>query len=133
MSTFIKEFLYNITMIVAKIHDYIMKLNNNLANPFTDKQLHFIVMGTLGMFMVLIIYPLFKYLSKKNIMSITFLYVVTFMLMLIFSIEIGQQVTNTGLLDFEDIVLGISGFIIFFLIFISIKTIYLFIRKNIKK
>ncbi len=46
------------------------------------------------------------------------------MLMLIFSIEIGQQVTNTGLLDFEDIVFGISGFIIFFLIFIGAKTIF---------
>lgn len=133
MSTFIKELLYNIMMIVAKIHDYIMELNNNLTNPFTDKELHFIVMGTFGMFMVLITYPLFKYLSKKNIMSITFLYVVTFMLMLIFSVEIGQQVTNTGLLDFEDIVFGISGFIIFFFIFISAKTIYLFIRKKIKK
>lgn len=133
MSTFIKELLYNIMMIVAKIHDYIMELNNNLTNPFTDKELHFIVMGTFGMFMVLITYPLFKYLSKKNIMSITFLYVVTFMLMLIFSVEIGQQVTNTGLLDFEDIVFGISGFIIFFLIFISAKTIYLFIRKKLKK
>ena len=98
-------------MIVAKIHDYIMELNNNLTNPFTDKELHFIVMGTFGMFMVLITYPLFKYLSKKNIMSITFLYVVTFMLMLIFSVEIGQQVTNTGLLDFEDIVFGISGYL----------------------
>ena len=133
MSTFIKELLYNISIIVAKIHDYIMNLNNNLTNPFTDKELHFIVMGTLGMFMVLITYPLFKYLSKKNIMSITFLYVVTFMLMLIFSVEIGQQVTNTGLLDFEDIVFGISGFIIFFFIFISAKTIYLLIRKKIKK
>lgn len=133
MSTFIKQLLYNITMIIAKVHDYIMNLNNNLTNPFTDKELHFIVMGTLGMFMVLITYPLFKYLSKKNIMSITFLYVVTFMLMLIFSIEIGQQVTNTGLLDFEDIVFGILGFIIFFLIFISVKTIYLTIRKKIKK
>lgn len=133
MSTFIKEFLYNITMIVSTIHDYIMNLNNSLANPLTDKELHFIIMGTLGMFMVLIIYPLFKYLSKKNIMSITFIYVVTFMLMLILFVEIGQQVTNTGLLDFEDIVFGISGFIVFFLIFISIKTIYLFIRKKIKK
>lgn len=133
MSAFIKQLLYNITMIIAKVHDYIMNLNNNLTNPFTDKELHFIVMGTLGMFMVLITYPLFKYLSKKNIMSITFLYVVTFMLMLIFSIEIGQQVTNTGLLDFEDIVFGILGFIIFFLIFISVKTIYLTIRKKIKK
>lgn len=133
MSAFIKQVLYNITIIIAKIHDYIMSLNNNLATPFTDKELHFIVMGTLGMFMVLITYPLFKYLSKKNIMSITFLYVLTFMLMLIFSIEIGQQVTNTGLLDFEDIIFGISGFIIFFLIFIGAKTIYLIIKKKMKK
>lgn len=66
MSTFIKQFLYDITMIIAKVHDYIMRLNDNLANPFTDKELHFIVMGTLGMFMVLITYPLFKYLSKKK-------------------------------------------------------------------
>ena len=133
MSAFIKQVLYNITMIIAKIHDYIMSLNNNLVTPFTDKELHFIVMGTLGMFMVLITYPLFKYLSKKNIMSITFLYVLTFMLMLIFSIEIRQQVTNTGLLDFEDIVFGISGFIIFFLIFIGAKTIFLIIKKKMKK
>ena len=53
--------------------------------------------------------------------------------MLIFSIEIGQQVTNTGLLDFEeDIVFGISGFIIFFLIFIGAKNNFLIIKKDEK-
>lgn len=132
MNTFISQILYHITMIIAKIHDYIMNLNYSLPNPLTDKELHFIVMGSLGMFMVLIIYPIFKYLSKKNIMSITFIYVITFMMMLIFSIEIGQQVTNTGSLDFEDIVFGISGFIIFFLIFIIAKKIYLMIKRKIK-
>ena len=59
-------------MIIAKIHDYIMSLNNNLVTPFTDKELHFIVMGTLGMFMVLITYPLFKYLSKKILCPLPF-------------------------------------------------------------
>ena len=133
MSTFIQQILYNITMIVAKIHDYIMNINNSFETPLTDKQLHFIVMGSIGMLMVLITYPLFKYLSKKNIMSITFIYVITFMMMLIFCVEIGQQVTNTGLLDFGDIISGILGFIVFFLIFEGLKNLYLIIRKKIKK
>lgn len=132
MSTFIEQILYHIAMFLAKIHDYIMSINNRFSNPFSDKELHFIVMGSFGMLMVLIMYPIFKYLSKKNIMSITFIYVITFIMMMIFSIEIGQQITNTGLLEIEDIIFGISGFVSFFCIFILIRKIYFIIKRKRK-
>ena len=43
---------------VARIHDKILALNDSSALFLTDKQLHFIVMGLLGMGMLLLVYPL---------------------------------------------------------------------------
>jgi len=133
MNELIQQILYNIIMIIAKIHDFIMNINNSFEKPFTDSELHFFVMGTIGLFMVLIVHPLFKYLSRKNIMVITWLFVITFMLMLIFAIEVGQQLTNTGTLDIEDILYGIFGFIVFFAVFEIVRISYKYIRKKLKK
>ena len=51
--------LYFIVSLIAKIHNYIMSLNDSIETSFTDKELHFIVIGLLGIFLVFGIYPVF--------------------------------------------------------------------------
>ena len=51
---------------VARIHNYIISLNNAYEMNFSDKDLHFLVFGLLGLGMVFVVYPLFKYLAKQN-------------------------------------------------------------------
>ena len=41
--------LYEMTMIVAQVHESILHLNDNFELAFGDKELHFLVMFALGM------------------------------------------------------------------------------------
>ena len=117
-----KEFLYMIVGWIAKIHSYLMRFNDSYEYNFSDKELHFIVIGLLGMAFVFIVYPVF----------IAWIYVFTLILVVTFAIEIGQKVTNTGAMEFADIVFGVVGFIVMFFIFSIIREIYHLICRLIK-
>ena len=64
-------------------------------------------------------------------MVIAWFYVFTVIIVITFAIEIGQKVTGTGAMEFADIVFGIVGFIVMFLIFAMIRMIYKRIRQMI--
>ena len=120
-----KELLYWGVGIIARIHNEIMQLNNAYEINLTDKQLHFLVIGLLGMGMIFVIYPLFKWLAKHNHeMAIAWIYVFTVIIVITFAIEIGQKVTKTGNMEFADIAYGIIGFLAMFLVFSCIRGIY---------
>ena len=84
--------------------------------------MHFLVIGILGMLLIFLIHPLFRHLSKTNhVMIISWIYVFTLILVITFSIEIGQRLTGTGDMEFADIVSGIGGFICLFAVFALIR------------
>ena len=127
-----KEFLYMIVGWIAEIHSYLMRFNDSYEYNFSDKELHFIVIGLLGMAFVFIVYPVFKWLAKHNhVMVIAWIYVFTLILVITFAIEIGQKVTNTGAMEFADIVFGVVGFIVMFFIFSIIIYKYIFFCKDV--
>ena len=113
-----RELLYFCVELVAKIHNWIMQLNNTYEVYLTDKELHFLVIGLLGIGMIFVIYPLFKYLASRNKeMVIAFIYVFTVIIVITFAIEIGQKVSGTGQMEFADIMYGLVGFLAMFLAF----------------
>ena len=117
--------LYFIVSLIAKIHNYIMSLNDSIETSFTDKELHFIVIGLLGIFLVFGIYPVFKWLANTGqTMVITWIYVFTVIIVLTFAIEIGQGVTGTGNMELADITAGVLGFLAAFAVFAVIRGIY---------
>lgn len=119
-----KEFLYGITGYMAQIHNGIMQWNNAYENSFSDKELHFLVIGVLGIALVLLIHPIFKLLAKyDHVMVITWIYVFTLIIVLTFAIEIGQKITGTGVMEFADIMFGVVGFLVMFFIFAIIRSI----------
>ena len=125
-----ESFLYNIVALIARIHTYILTLNDQSENSFSDKELHFIIIGGLGIALILVLHPLFLWLAKTgHTMIVSFLYVLTVILVLTFAIEIGQGFTGTGSMEFDDVIYGVGGFLIFFLIFLVIRAIiHLIIR-----
>ena len=126
----LKEILYEIVEQIAGIHRYLMKLNDAFEYNFSDKELHFIVIGILGMCCIFIVYPMFKWLAKHNhTMVIAWIYVFTLILVLTFAIEIGQKVTGTGVMEFADIVFGVVGFLVMFFVYSVIRGIYHVIKK----
>lgn len=119
------KILYKIVELIAEIHNYLLTLNDDYELYFTDKELHFIIIGILGMAMVLVIYPIFRHLiNKKRYLTLTWIYVFTIIIVITFAIEIGQKVTNTGNMDFGDIVFGVVGFMAMYLTFALMVGIY---------
>ena len=96
---------------MARAHDYIMTLNDSFETNFSDKELHFLVIGAAGLALIMLIYPLFKWLANRNrVLAITWIYVLTVLVVMTFAIEIGQYITGTGSMEFGDIVAGMGGF-----------------------
>lgn len=128
------RFLYWIVEMIAKAHNWLLKLNDAYEYNFTDKELHFLIIGALGMGMIFVVHPVFKWLVKHNhTMMISWFYVFTLIIVITFAIEIGQRVTHTGVMDFADIVFGVFGFICMFFVFSVIRGIYHLIRRILRR
>ena len=125
-----REFLYGIVELIAKIHSHLLQLNDAYEYNFTDKELHFLVIGIMGMAFIFVVYPILKWLAKNDhVMVIAWIYVFTLIIVITFAIEIGQKVTNTGNMEFVDIMFGVFGFIVMFFIFGIVREIYKAIRR----
>lgn len=126
--------LYRIVEKIAMLHNWLLQLNDAYEYNFSDKELHFLIIGMMGMGMIFVVYPLFKWLAKHNhIMVVSWIYVFTLILVITFAIEIGQRVTHTGSMEFADIVFGVFGFICMFLVFSVIRGIYHLIAKAVRR
>ena len=119
------KLLYAGIGLITKIHGMIMQLNNAFEANLSDKDLHFLVIGILGMAMIFVVYPVFLYLAKRNhVMFIAWIYVFTVIVGLSFAIEIGQKVTNSGNMEFADIMYGLVGFLAMFLAFLFLRMVF---------
>lgn len=123
------NFLYFCVREIARIHEKLLQLNDSYELFLTDKQLHFAVMGLLGMGLLFVVYPLFLALSKKHVLVIAWIYVITILIVFSFAIEIGQGFTGTGNMDMDDVISGLAGFMLLFLIFAVIRGFFLLIKR----
>ena len=128
-----KELLYWIVEWIAKIHSHILRLNDAYEYNFTDKELHFLVIGMMGMGFIFVVYQVSQWVAKHvHVLVIAWIYVLTLIIVITFAIEIGQKVTGTGNMEFADIVMGVFGFIVMFLVFSVVRGIYKLIRNLIR-
>ena len=129
-----RKFLYDCVGMISRIHDKIMQLNNAYEANLSDKELHFLVIGLLGLAMIFVVYPLFKYLARKNKeMVIAWIYVTTVIIVITFAIEIGQKITGTGNMEFTDIMFGLVGFLLMFVVFALLRLLFHLILKLLGK
>ena len=116
------EFLYFIIDIITYVHNFVMSWNDSVEYNFTDKELHFLVIGILGMAMIFVVHGAVLWLAKHNhLMTISFIYVFTAIVVITFAIEIGQKATGTGHMEFADIMAGLVGFLLMFAVFAVIR------------
>ena len=129
-----KTFLYKIIELISDAHSFFLSLNDAYEYNFSDKELHFLVIGVLGMAFIFVVYPIFKWLAKHDhVMTIAWMYVFTLIIVITFAIEIGQKVSGTGTMDFADIVFGVVGFICMFAVFAIVRMIWHVIRQLWRK
>ena len=129
-----KTFLYKIIELISDAHSFFLSLNDEYEYNFSDKELHFLVIGLLGMVFIFVVYPIFKWLAKHDhFMTIAWIYVFTLIIVITFAIEIGQKVSGTGTMEFADIVFGVVGFICMFAVFAIVRMIWHGIRQLWRK
>lgn len=121
--------LYEATMIAAQVHESFMHLNDSFELAFNDKELHFLVMFAIGMVLFFMVHFVFKRLARWSITAVSFIYVFTVMTVLGFAIEIGQRITGTGEMDFGDVISGLYGVLVFFLIYSAYRIVVFIIRR----
>lgn len=125
-----KAILYFLVDLVATVHDYLLHLNDSFELYFSDKQLHFLVMGVLGLMLFLLVRWLFKRLSAN---AAAWVYTFTVMGMLGFAIEIGQYMTHTGSMELSDIAMGMWGVLAFGAAYTLLHFIVKALRKGMQK
>ena len=119
------DLMYKMIYWVARVSDRILAINDSGGYYLNDKQLHFVVIGILGLLMIFVVYPIFKLLAKYNhTMVIAWIYVFTLLIVITFSIEIGQWLSGTGHMEMADVTAGLAGFLVMFFIFAVIRGIY---------
>ncbi len=129
-----RTLLYFIVELIAKVHSKLLSLNDAFEYDFTDKELHFLVIGALGMIMIFVVYPVFKWLARNNhVMVISWIYVFTLIIVITFAIEIGQKVSNTGAMEFADIMFGLVGFLVMFAIFSFGREVYHLVQRGLRE
>ena len=125
--------LYSILDFINNVHTYILSWNDAYEANFTDKELHFIIIGCLGMLMIFVVQPIFTLLAKTgHVLAISWIYVFTLILLLTFAIEIEQKITGSGVMDFDDMLFGVWGFMLMFLVYAVIRGITIGIYHFIK-
>lgn len=129
MSTLMKVMV----ALVNNIHDYIIKILKIFMPSLNDKDLHFIVIGIIGLIIFIVTDYIFKKISKWNVSIISFIYTFTVLVVIVFSIEIEQKITKRGNMEFADIVAGLWGFFAMMAAYILLKIIFYAIYKSTKK
>ncbi len=118
--------LRELTLIMAQVHESMMRLNDGFELSLGDKDLHFIIMALLAMALFFVVHAVFARLAKWSITAVSFIYVFTVMTVLGFAIEIGQRISGTGEMDFADVVAGLYGVLAFFAVYTLYRLIVLF-------
>ncbi|MGG1401195.1 hypothetical protein ABE288_25755 [Bacillus salipaludis] len=130
-----KETIQLLADIVNNLHDFIqIYVSSSLNLSLTDKDLHFWIMGFIGIVVFLFVLFISKIIVKMpfGITILSFLYTTTFMFVLVFAIEIQQALTNRGNMEFEDAIVGLLGFFAFFLVFVVITFAFFMTRRLLK-
>ena len=125
--------LRELTLIMAQVHESMMRLNDGFELSLNDKDLHFIIMALLAMVLFFAVHAVFSRLARWSITAVSFIYVFTVMTVLGFAIEIGQRISGTGEMDFADVVAGLQGVLVFFAVYTLYRLIVLFAGWLIRK
>ena len=125
--------LRELTLIMAQVHDSLMRLNDGFELRLGDKDLHFIMMALAAMLLFFAVHAVFKRLAKWSVTAVSFIYVFTVMTVLGFAIEIGQRISGPGEMDFADIVAGLYGVLAFFAVYtvyrLAVMGVHALLRK----
>jgi hypothetical protein len=130
-----RDIILFLTEVVNNIHDVLIAITQAFGFQLTDKDLHFWIIGIIGMATFFPVYIFFNILSKWrwSIAAISFVYTFTIMTVLVFAIEIQQAITDRGHMEFSDAVIGLWGFLVFFFVYACIAMVFIGVKSFFKR
>ncbi len=108
-----KEVIILLADIVNAFHDLLIQFASSMGWDLTDKDLHFWVIGILGILGLLVVEVVFHALAKWSISAISFLFTLSMVLVFVFAVEIQQKITHRGNMEFQDAAVSVLGFLAF--------------------
>lgn len=128
-----KTILQFLISLFSYFHSYFVNFTRNMGLNLTDKQLHFLIIGIIFLFLYIFTDVIFRALSKISISILTFIFTFTLSIVVSFSIEIGQFQSGNGNMELADIAWGIYGFLVFIIIFELLRSLYKFLKNLIAR
>ena len=127
-----KALILWLASLMNEIHDQIAL---RFGIQMTDKELHFWVIGLIGIVFFFLVYLVFKWIDRFKFKTtiLAFIYTFTLMVVLVFAIEIQQAITNRGNMEFADAVMGLWGFIVFFFLYSIVAAIIYALVQLVKR
>lgn len=127
-----REIILLLSGMMNRIHDVLMY---GIGIDMSDKELHFWVIGFVGLATFLTVFVLAKIIQKLKFSTTILSFIFTFVVMtvFVFAIEIQQAVTNSGNMEFADAIAGLWGFIVFFIVYAVIAGFFYGIHRLVKK
>lgn len=116
-----EQFLVWIADKLSELHDAFLSLNDGHNWGLDDKELHFVVIGVFGIGLFFAVQLLFRWLAKRSITVISWIYTFTVVLVVTFAIEAGQRMTGSGDIETMDVYYGVWGFIVAFIIYLLVR------------
>ncbi|WP_297633839.1 hypothetical protein [uncultured Clostridium sp.] len=127
------EFLKFLVDFMNQIHHKAVDVLGSNGYGFSDKQLHFIFIGCLGIMIFIFSHFLFKVIAKYSLTAVSFIYTFTILIFITVAIEIQQKLTGQGQAEFGDVFWGLYGFVYVFFIYIAIRLLLLGVQYLFKK
>ena len=106
---------------VNRLHDGLLVAVRALGLRLDDKQLHFWMLGLMGITLFVVVDVAFRWVSKWSVSALSFIYTLTILVVVALAMEIQQQITGRGALDFNDILAGIWGFVTLFCVYLLVR------------
>lgn len=121
-----RQCLYWLIERMGEIHDRILHWNDSCELYLSDKELHFWVMGVLGLLVYGAARAGIRWLAHRSPGALGWGYSLTAMLAVTLAIEIAQKATGTGSMEYMDIAMGMWGVV-------TVMLVYTLLAWGIKK
>lgn len=125
-----KESIWVLSEFIDFWHDLLLDISRALGLGLSDTELHFWIIGVLGLVGLLFVDVLFHALAKVSITAISFLFSLAIVIIFVFALEIQQKISGSGNMQFSDAMAGLIGFLAFCLFYFLIRGILAWIKRR---
>ncbi|MBM7865728.1 hypothetical protein GTO89_02865 [Heliobacterium gestii] len=119
--------LWRLADLVNNSHDWI--LAESARSGLTDKELHFWVIGLLGLALFFLIQTAVRFLSRWGLSAVSFVTSFAVVLATTVAIEVEQKIMGRGRMELMDVVAGVAGFLLFSLIYFLALALWRWLRR----